>query len=263
MTRSREDLETARADVPVVPGPPLAECARTLLHVARDGVLSTHSQKMSGFPFGSVAPYGLDPQGRPTFLLSTLALHTRNLAADRRASLLVRQSKNGADPLSVARVTLIGHVDPIPEADVEMVPLRENYLERHPTARRWVDFGDFGFFRMELQGLYFVAGFGAMGWLDAASYAQASADPLADSVQGIVEHMNQDHADALLLYCDVFARVPAEQATMTAVDRMGMRISATAGGRAHDLRINFPAAVHTPVEVRKVLIEMLRQARAD
>ena len=223
-------------------------------------MLSTHSQKMSGFPFGSVAPYGLDPKGRPIFLLSTLALHTKNLAADRRASLLVTQRQAGADPLSVARVTLVGEVDHLPEADTE--PVRENYLERHPTARRWVDFEDFGFFRMDLKGLYYVAGFGSMGWVEAPAYMQASPDPLADSAAGILAHMNADHADALLLYCKVFARAPAEQARMTAVDRLGVRISATAGGETHDLRINFPAAVCTPVEVRKVLVEMLRQARS-
>jgi putative heme iron utilization protein len=115
---------------------------------------------------------------------------------------------------------------------------------------------------MDVEDLYYVAGFGAMGWVDAAAYRAAAADPLAEHAAGILEHMNADHADALVLYCKAFGGVEAEAATMTGIDRMGIRIRARSGERLQGVRINFPRDVHTPMEARTVLVEMVRDARA-
>src|SRR5580704_204566 len=103
---------------PSIPEPSFAERARTLLHLGRIGSLSTLSRRQPGFPFGSLMPYGLDEQGRPVFLISTMAMHTQNLAADGRASLLVTQPDSSGDPLGAARVTLVGNVLSIPEREV-------------------------------------------------------------------------------------------------------------------------------------------------
>jgi hypothetical protein len=246
---------------PGVPEPPFAERARTLMHLGRTGTLSTQLRKHPGFPFGSVAPYGLDALGRPTFLISTMAVHTQNLLGDPHASLLVTQPGWNEDPLAGARLTLVGAVAPVPADDLAAV--RADYLERHENARYWVDFGDFGFHRMEVEDLYYVAGFGAMGWVDAAAYRAAPPDPLADHAAGILDHMNADHADALVLYCSAFARVDAKQATMTGIDRMGFRVRARSGDRLQGLRINFPREVRTPMEARAVLVEMVKTARAS
>jgi putative heme iron utilization protein len=132
--------------------PPFAERARTLVHLGRTGTLATQSRRVSGYPFGSVAPYGLDALGRPTFLISTMAMHTQNLLAEPRASLLVMQPGWTEDPLAGGRVTLVGDVAPIAAADVAEV--RANYLERHENAQHWVDFDDFAFYRMEVRELY-------------------------------------------------------------------------------------------------------------
>lgn len=213
-----------------------------------------------GFPFGSVAPFGLEANGHPTFLVSHMAMHTQNLLADPRASLLVTQPGWTGDPLAGARVTLLGLVAPVP-AD-EVADVRTGYLARHESARYWVDFDDFAFFRMEVVDLYYVAGFGAMGWVDAGEYGATAPDPLADAASGILDHMNADHADALVLYCRVFGGVPAESATMMAVDRLGFRVRARVGERLQGLRINFPHEVRNPEDARAVLVEMVRQARA-
>ncbi|MEO8605006.1 MAG: DUF2470 domain-containing protein [bacterium] len=246
---------------PVVPEPPFAERTRTLVHLGRVGTLATHLKKHDGFPFGSVMPYGVDADGNPHFLISTLAVHTQNLLADGRASLLVTQPGWAEDPLAGSRVTLVGRVAPVAEA--ARAAVRENYLGRHENARYWVDFGDFTFYRLTVEDLYYVAGFGAMGWVEADAYRAASVDPLADSAAGIITHMNADHADALVLYCRAFADVPAESATMTGIDRMGMRIRAQHGERMQGVRVNFPADVHTALEARKVLVAMVQQAREN
>lgn len=252
---------TADAQAPATQAaePPFAERARTLVHLGRTGTLSSQSRRVPGYPFGSVAPYGLDASGRPTFLISTMAMHTQNLLADAHASLLVTQPGWSEDPLAGGRVTLVGDVARVPDGDVEAI--RTDYLERHENARHWVDFDDFAFYRMEIRDLYYVAGFGAMGWVAADDYAAAESDPLAPSAQAIIEHMNADHADALRLYCKVFAGVEADEATMTSVDRMGFRVRARSGERLQGLRINFPRDARSSGEARVVLVEMVRDAR--
>ena len=193
---ARKHAEPAPAsDQPAIPEPSYAERARTLMHLGRVGSLSTLSRKQPGFPFGSVMPYGLDEQGRPIFLISTMAMHTQNLKADARASLLVTQDDAGDDPLGASRVTLVGNVAPI--AKTEVGAARSLYLGRHANSRYWVDFEDFSFYRMDVVDIYFVGGFGVMGWVSASEYASGKPDPLADSMAGIIQHMNADHKDEI------------------------------------------------------------------
>jgi len=183
---------------PAVAEPTFAERARTLLYLGRIGALSTLSRKQPGFPFGSVMPYGLDEKGRPVFLISTMAMHTQNLQADPRASLLVTQPDASGDPLGASRVTLLGNVLPIPE--LEVAEARKLYLARYPNSKHWVDFEDFSFYRMDVMDVYYVGGFGVMGWVSASEYYDGQPDPLADVATDIIEHMNADHAEAIGLY---------------------------------------------------------------
>ena len=148
-------------DLPPVPEPTFAERAHTLVYLGRMGTLSTLSRKQPGFPFGSVMPYGLDDQGRPIFLISTMAMHTQNLQADPRASLLVAQQETEGEPLGASRVTLLGNIVPVPKP--ELVEARKLYLERHANSKYWVDFEDFAFYRMDIVDVYYVGGFGVMG----------------------------------------------------------------------------------------------------
>src|SRR5579872_2611112 len=173
---------------PSVPEPSFSERARTLVYTGRIGSLSTLSRKQPGFPFGSVMPYGLDKQGRPVFLISTMAMHTQNLQADPRSSLLVTQPDAKGDPLGASRVTLLGNVLPLPKPEV--AEARKHYLARYPNSKHWVDFEDFSFYRMDVMDVYYVGGFGVMGWVSASEYSDGQPDPLADSAAAIIEHMN-------------------------------------------------------------------------
>ncbi len=164
---------------PQTPEPSHAERVRTLLSLASVGTLSTLSRKHPGFPFGSLMPFALDPAGRPIFLISNMAMHTQNLKTDPRCSLFVGQTGADGDPLGAARVTAIGHAEPVPGGDVASV--REQYLARHENSRYWVDFSDFSFFRLQPIDFYYVGGFGVMGWVEARDYQDAAPDPLAES----------------------------------------------------------------------------------
>lgn len=241
-----------------VPEPSYAERARTLAYLGRIGSLSTLSQKRPGWPFGSVMPYGLDQLGRPSFLISTMAMHTQNILGDSRASLLVTHPDASGDPLAAARVTLMGETARVPEAEVTQV--RDLYLARYENAKYWVDFNDFAFYRMEVADIYHVGGFGVMGWVAADDYARAEADPLADAASEIIRHMNADHADALVLLARSFAGVEAEEASMTSVDRLGFHLRLKTGVRVHAARIPFTREARSAEETRAVLIEMVQEA---
>ncbi len=244
---------------PSIPEPSFAERARTLVYLGRVGSLSTHSRKQPGFPFGSVMPYALDHHANPIFLISTMAMHTQNLLADPHSSLLVTQPDAGGDPLGASRVTLLGNVLPAPEADV--TEARKLYLARHAGSKYWVDFQDFAFYRMNVVDVYYVGGFGVMGWVAASDYYGAQADPLADSAMGIIQHINADHAGALVLLAKTFAGIPAEEAAMTSVDRLGFHVRLKTQDGASGARIAFLREVGTPAEARDVLVEMTQQAR--
>jgi hypothetical protein len=242
-----------------VPEPSFAERARTLLYLGRVGTLSTVSRKHPGWPFGSVMPYGLDAQGCPIFLISSMAVHTQNLRADPRASLLVTQPGWTGDPLAGARVTVMGQVTELPAADLQ--PTRAAYLARYENAAAWVDFDDFAFYRLEVTAVYYVGGFGAMDWVSAADYTAAQPDPLADVALGIIDHMNQDHADALRLYCWAYAGLEVDEAVMTSVDRLGFRMRVRIGERVQGVRLAFTREVRSTQEARTVLVALVREAR--
>lgn len=256
--RGRHAGGGAPSSQPAVPEPTFAERARTLVHVGRIGSLSTHSRKQPGYPFGSVMPYGLDERGRPIFLISTMAMHTQNLQADARASLLVTQP-GGGDPLGASRVTLVGEARPVPPE--ETAGARERYLERYANSRYWVDFEDFSFYRLEVTDVYYVGGFGVMGWVAAEDYDRAQPDPLADSAEEIIRHMNADHADALALLARAYAGIECREAAMTAVDRLGFHARLVTQEGARGTRIAFPREARSATEARSVLVEMTARAR--
>ncbi len=251
----------AASDKPTIPEPSFAERARTLVYLGRIGSLSTLSRKQPGFPFGSVMPYGLDGHGRLIFLISTMAMHTQNLQADSRASLLVTQPDASGDPLGASRVTLIGNVLTIRDPDV--AEARKLYLARYANSQYWVDFEDFSFYRMHVVVVYYVGGFGVMGWVSDSDYEHAQPDPLADAAGEIIQHMNADHKDALILLARAFAGIESKEATMTAVDRLGFYVRLRTQDGMRGARIAFLREVINPAETRKVLVEMVRQARLE
>jgi len=239
--------------------PAHAERVRTLLVSERVGTLATQSQRHAGWPFASVMPYALSEDGAPLFLISGMAIHTQNLLAEPRASLLVVQSGSGADPLGSPRATLLGTA-----RRVETTPaIRDLYLARHPSASYWIDFTDFSFFQLDVTDVYFVGGFGVMGWVTADDYRAAEADPLMDSAPHIITHMNDDHADALIAITRHFAGLEAEEATMMSCDRLGFVVRARTAAGMKGARIAFPEPVTSSEDARRVLVAMSRQARTS
>jgi putative heme iron utilization protein len=201
-------------------------------------------------------PYAADDLGRPVLFISSMAMHTQNLHRDARAGLLIAQPDSSGDPLAAARVTLLGTAA---EAPAEQV--RDLYLSRHENAKYWQEYSDFAYRRLDVSSVYFIGGFGVMGWVSAEEYAGARPDPLAETAQEIIRHMNEDHPDALLLIARRSSDEAASEAFMTAVDRLGFHLRIKTGDRVHGRRVAFPREAATKDEARAVLVEMVREAR--
>ena len=145
---------------------------RELLANERHAVLATLSASRDGWPFASVAPFALSDTGEPLLLLSDLAEHTRNIRADPRASLMVQDGASLNDPQAGGRVTILGQVEPVLDAD--LINARATYVARHPPAAEYVAMADFRLYVLRVCEARFIGGFGDMGWIDAATLRSAA-----------------------------------------------------------------------------------------
>lgn len=245
-----------------VPTPTHAERARTMASRITSGTLSTLAHADTGYaghPYGSLVTTALH-DGHPVFLISGLAEHTRNLQADARASLLL--TEQGEDsPLALGRVTLVGECAEIPADGLEAA--RDCYLTAHPDARYYLDYGDFAFWRLNVGALRYIGGFGRMSWVAVGDWLAAEPDPLADAADGIIAHMNADHADAMAEMCRAFTRAQDFEAVeMTSVDRYGFEMSVQTPQGWRPVRLAFERPVTTPGEVREAMVALVGRARS-
>ena len=241
-----------------VPTPTHAERARTLVAQMSTGTLCTLAIDPAGYPYGSFVTVAF-AGGNPIFLISALAEHTRNLAQDPRASLLVAESGAG-DPLANGRVTMLGRCTRV-EGDGGRA--RAAFLAVHPNAAYYADFRDFGFWELHVNSVRYIGGYGRMSWIGQAEWQTAEPDPLGPSAAGIIAHMNADHADAMVVYCKAFSQATEiTVASMTGIDRYGFEMSAKTAEGPRPVRLAFPWPVSTPEDARVVLISMLKDARS-
>ena len=246
-----------------IPRASAADHARTLAATHHRGSLSTLALDPPGFPFGSVVSFTLDDTGRPLMVISTMAEHTRNAAADGRASLLVAEPvPEGTDPLAAGRVTLVGTLSRVP--DDEQQAATDRVVAALPGVGYYAGFTDFACWRLAVTHVRWVGGFGRMSWVGADDYAAAAVDPVLPHAAGVIEHMNDDHADAGVLICArQSGRGDLTAARMVGVDRFGGDYDATAAdGRPVVVRVPFPEPAASTEDVRRHLVAAVREARA-
>jgi putative heme iron utilization protein len=228
--------------------------ARKLLREARSAALAT-LLRGTGDPYCSLVNIATDPTGAPLLLLSTLALHTKNLLADGRASLMLDERKEG-DPLEGARVMLTGTAAPVSDQG----SVRAAYLRRHPDAEMFAGFADFGFYRMAIARAHLVAGFGRIVDLKPAEVLTDTSDAgaLVEAEAEAIEHMNADHADALRLYATRLVGASDGDWRCVGISPDGVELQQ---GRTA-LWLAFPQRVITPASLRQVLRDLAERARA-
>jgi putative heme iron utilization protein len=241
-----------------VPTPTHAERARTLVARISTGTLCTLALEPQGYPYGSFVTVAFD-KGDPIFLISALAEHTKNLERDPRASLLVAEG-GSLDPLANGRVTMLG---PCTRVEEDGGSARAAFFAAHPNSTYYADFRDFAFWKLHVEYVRYIGGYGRMSWISKADWQAAEPDPLAPSAAGIIAHMNGDHSDAIALYCKAFSKATdVTAASMTGVDRYGFDMSAMTPQGPRAVRLAFAKPVSTPEEVRAALISMMKDAKS-
>lgn len=225
--------------------------ARKLLLHCYDGVLSTVSRELPGYPFGSVVPFALDRTGHPVLLVASIAQHTGNMVADGRVSLIVFD-RSAPDLQNNGRLTLLADACPVASADEETAA---RYYRYFPESRDYHRTHDFAFWRLIPRRARYIGGFGSIHWLDADAVLAANPFSAGDERQ-MVEHMNQDHVVALRHYCVGASIEPAadETPTMAGIDGFGFHVRV--GPRL--VRFSFPHEVTSPQEARQALVAMAR-----
>lgn len=230
-----------------------ASTAKTLMREARSGALAT-LMAGSGDPYGSLVNVATAADGAPLLLISRLALHTKNVLADARVSLMLDERKPG-DPLEGARVMLMGIAEKTESADA-----RRRYLARQPEAEMFAGFADFAFYEVKLKGAHLVAGFGRIVDLTPAEVLTdlAGAETLVEAEPDVIAHMNADHAETCRLYAMKLLGAADGEWRCAGCDPEGLELQ---NGRLA-LRLPFPQRVTSPGVLRAMLKQMADRARA-
>jgi putative heme iron utilization protein len=223
------------------------------MRTALKGSLATLDRE-TGHPYASLVLVATEPDGAPVFLISKLALHTRNLLNDPRASVLVDGTGGLGDPLSGGRVTLMGEARPTSSATA-----MRRFLARHPSAEGYAGFTDFAVYQLTPSRGHYIGGFGRIVDLEPDSLLidVSDAGGLIEAEAGIVEHMNSDHADAVTLYATELAGCTPGAWRMSGIDPGGLDLlHCTIAAR-----VDFPAPVRSPGEARRLLVGLAGAAR--
>ena len=225
--------------------------ARLLLKQQSNGVLSTHSVDVEGYPFGSITPYTLNPAGEPIILISNIAQHTRNIQNNPKVSLTIFDA-SAEDTQANSRLTWIGDAETVPISDSES---RRRYLSYFPSSASYFEMHDFMLYRIKLVRARFIGGFGQIYWLEPSSIIIGN--PLSGVEADIIEHMNKDHRESLFNYCRVMKGIVANDVSMVGIDSEGFDLLAD----KRKIRFEFDTPVNTAEEARVMLVKLARSCR--
>jgi len=235
-----------------------ARTARRLVRASDRASLGTlYDGGRQGFPYVSLAVVALDTNAAPLLFISTLAEHTKNLMRDARAALLFDGTAGLAEPLTGARVTVLGEIARV--TGTARARMLARYLARHPSASIYAGFADFDLWRLEPQRAHLVAGFGRIHWLEASSLVSppGAAAALAEAEPDILQHMNRDHAATLDLYAARLLGLSGEGWRLTGVDPDGADLRRDAAAA----RLEFAAPASDAEAVRREFMRLATVAR--
>jgi heme iron utilization protein len=239
----------------------LAAEAKQFLRSTRSGVLSSFSAKFPGYPFGSVMPFVLDHNCQPIVLISTIAEHTKNIIANPKVSLLVFA---GAEDLHAnGRLTLIGEAEQIEKNDADLMA---RYCRYFPESTGYLVMHDFQLYRINIHQARYIAGFGKMSWMAGSGIidlenAEKTAT-IAGLETGMIEHMNADHVESMLLYCQHFHGLQPSRVSLIGVDCDGFDVKAEIADDIKMLRFTFEASIFDANSARSAFVALSKAARA-
>ena len=228
--------------------------ARNLIRSLDRAALATLRSQSGGWPYASLVMVACGHDASPVLLISGLAEHTRNIGTDDRVSLLYDGTIGLADPLTGARVSVQGNAKKTSDAGIA-----DRFLRRHPSAQAYAGFGDFSFWRVEIESAHLVAGFGRIHWIgaEAIRFDTTGCEALATAEDDILNHMNEDHSDAVALFAQSLAGRRQGEWQMTGIDPEGCDLRLD----GESVRIAFETTIGDPESARRELVRLTRQAR--
>ncbi|RID80096.1 hypothetical protein BRARA_A02787 [Brassica rapa] len=244
--------------------PPPALAVRNLLEQARFAHLCTVMSKMhhrrEGYPFGSLVDFASDRMGHPIFLFSPLAIHTRNLLAEPRCSLVVQIP--GWSGLSNARVTLFGDVYPLSEDEQEWAHKQYSAKHHHGPSEQW---GNFHYFRMHnISDIYFIGGFGTVAWVDVKEYEALQPDKIAvDGGEQNLKELNAIFSKPLRELLSIESEV--DDAALISIDSKGIDVRVRQGAQFNIQRLAFEEGhgVETLEEAKAALWKVMENVKLN
>jgi putative heme iron utilization protein len=225
--------------------------AKNLVRQQHSGVLSTHSQAVEGYPFGSIVPYYMTAQGNLVIYISQIAQHTRNIKSDHKVSLTVFDDL-ADDSQASGRVTLLGDAQLITDEEIA-----NQYFALFEQAEGYQKTHDFTFYQINIQRVRYIGGFGKIHWISQDDWGLDTPDWQHISC-GIVEHMNEDHQDAMQLILKHKYYIDAEQVTMISAFCEGVHLCAD----SNIYYLPFDSLCITSMLVREQLVKATHEARA-
>ena len=243
---------------PEVATPSHAEYSMTMAHKMGTATLCTISKNEGNYPYGSFVTYAMY-KGNPIFLISKLAEHTKNLVSNCKSSLLIAEGGD-ENPLALGRVTLVGDCTKLSKKDLPVA--KSIFLDKHPSARFYVEFEDFDFYCLKVDSIRYIGGFGRMSWVDKKQWFSAEPDPIDSFSDDIIEHMNDDHRDAMVIICQKMSKaVDTTDAEMVSIDRYGFEMSAVTSSGNRPIRLAFENEISNSEEARIEIINLVKAAR--
>ena len=221
-----------------------AENVAQWLEDVHQGTLCTLSnvEGIEGFPYGSIVPFAIDRDGCPYILVAEIAAHTKNLLNSSKSCLFISHPEPSGDPQSHWRASIIGDfsriISPSRINDLSQEELEKSiqiseeeeenmlirYCQRVPKAESYLKTHNFFFWKMNnIERVRYIAGFGKICWIEGEDFINAVSDSEIENVkEGAVEHMNDDHEDAMIVICEGIHGFKPESVKMTDLDSGGI-----------------------------------------
>lgn len=234
--------------------------ARTLLRQSELGVLSTHSKANEGYPFGSVSTYMSTVNGDAVFYISDLAQHTKNLLENSKMCLTVFSGSEGTkaseeDPNAGARLSLLGNAKRLDQQ--ELAATQHRFFKLYPESRAYQGTHDFQFFKLNTERVRFIGGFGDINWISHDAWTLPTPQWLSNEAS-MVQHMNEDHEDAMQLMCQHLYGLNTNHVEMLTLTPDGCFLRADNG---KPIFVAFDELVHSGQDVRQQLVKLTHAAR--
>jgi putative heme iron utilization protein len=238
--------------------------AALLMRSQHTAVLSTHSVSMQGYPFGSVMPFLMTEEGNVVVYASDIAQHSRNMRKHNKVSLCVYDGKQ-SDSQASARITVLGTA----ELDAVDDQLQDQYMAIFPQAKSYVQAHDFRFYLISTERVRYIGGFGEIYWFSLDDW-QSHMFSLAKSAQGVIEHMHEDHGDALALIVAQQLKRPIKegQVTMLSCYQHGFHYSYTSDSANGEVTTHigftcFKQPITKDNSLRHAMVMLTQQAKTN